>query len=334
MLVLSIAGVGCPCLRGPINASETARWYLFAAFGANKICPELLKRGVPVKTAAIGSRGSIGRFFPQQCRVQIDDGRRTMAVQVTGVGYSYVPIARRVGFHADLTVEYKPDFRLEKDSVYVWGRFTRMITTPQLRILGIENKLASLATQIPAVGNVATVLAQGILMNEIGRGFTVVRSDDGDDFTMGLLVPPSKPSRPSNPDEKYTFLAADTAEIHAQAREFLGPFAVEAKGKMLRLRTNVQGPGLTLTLVDKGTGDLWMQSYLQGQPLTAPPGPTMPFGTAPAGDSQRGTAVGQGSYYVVVENAQHALAPLGIPLPLVGDQTSLVTYSADLGEVP
>ena len=160
------------------------------------------------------------------------------------------------------------------------------------------------------------------------------RMDESCDFTMGLLVPPSKPSRPSNPDEKYTFLAADTAEIHAQAREFLGPFAVEAKGKMLRLRTNVQGPGLTLTLVDKGTGDLWMQSYLQGQPLTAPPGPTMPFGTAPAGDSQRGTAVGQGSYYVVVENAQHALAPLGIPLPLVGDQTSLVTYSADLGEVP
>jgi hypothetical protein len=342
VFVLAIAGVGCPCIRGPINASETARWYLFAAFGANKICPELLKRGVPVRTTAIGSRGAIGRFFPQQCRVEVDHASRTMRVQVAGLGYSYVPIVKRVGFSADVIVVYKPDFRLEKDSVYVWGRFAGMVRNPELRIIGVENPVANLATQIPALGNLATVLGQGLLMNEIGRGFTVVRSDDGDDFAMEILSPPNKPARPTDPDERFTFLAADTTEIHSNSRDFLGPFAVEASGKALRLRAHVEGAPVTLTLVDKTTGDLWMQSYLQGAALLPPPGPVSFWGTASPGDSGRGTALGKGSYYVVVENAQRPTAPLGIPLPIplplpipgVSDPTSLVTYSVDLGDVP
>lgn len=340
--VLAIAGVGCPCIRGPINASETARWYLFAAFGANQICPELLKRGVPVRSATIGSRGSIGRFFPQQCRVEVDNGTRTMKVQVAGLGYAYVPVVKRVGFSADVIVVYKPDFRLEKDSVYVWGRFAGMVKNPDLRILGVENPVANWATQIPAVGNLATVLGQGLLMNEIGRGFTVVRSDDGDDFAMEILTPPTKPARPTDPDEKFTFLASDTVEIHAGSREFLGPFAVQTSGKALRFRAHVEGAPVTLTLVDKGTGDLWMQPYLQGKPLLPPPGPVSFWGTAARGDSGRGTAIAKGSYYVVVENAQRATAPLGIPLPTafplplpgVVEPTALVTYSVDLGDVP
>jgi hypothetical protein len=37
VLELAVAGVGCPCARGAINASPEIRWWLFSNFGASKI---------------------------------------------------------------------------------------------------------------------------------------------------------------------------------------------------------------------------------------------------------------------------------------------------------
>src|SRR5690349_1532445 len=69
VLVLAVVGVGCPCLRSAVNASPEVRWWLFSNFGASKVCPEVQKRGVPIKLGALGGGASVGRFFPRECRV-------------------------------------------------------------------------------------------------------------------------------------------------------------------------------------------------------------------------------------------------------------------------
>src|ERR1700741_1272509 len=98
-----------------------------------------------------------------------------------GSGYVMLPFTRRVGFYVGMSVEYLPDFRIEEDAMYVWGKFNCFVAQPDLRILGVENPVVNLATQTP-FGNVATVIGNGIVAGEIGRGFTVVRQEDGADF--------------------------------------------------------------------------------------------------------------------------------------------------------
>ena len=193
VLALAFTGAGCPCVRSAVNASPELRWWLFSNFGASKMCPEMLKRGIPLKLPQLGN-ASVGRFFPNQCFVQVDDTRKAIVMSASGTGYATLPVARRVGFYVGMTVEYVPDFRLESDATYVWGQFSRFVSPPDLRIVGVENPVVNLATRTPA-GDVATALGNGLVASEIGRGFTVVRQDDGDDFTLGHLEPPQKPPR-------------------------------------------------------------------------------------------------------------------------------------------
>ena len=129
----------------------------------------MVKRGAPLKLGALGA-ASVGRFFPEQCNVQVNEQSQTIVVMVSGTGYATLPVARRVGFACALSIEYAPDFHLaEDDSTYVWGKFSRLLAPPDLRILGVENPVINLATQTPA-GTVATAIGQGIVAGEIGRG--------------------------------------------------------------------------------------------------------------------------------------------------------------------
>jgi len=328
VLALAVTGVGCPC-KDAVNANDGLRWWLFSNFGASKVCPEMQKRGMPLKLAALGPN-SVGRFFPQQCQVQVNDAQRTMAVTVNGTGYALLPVARRVGFYAAISVEYRPDFRFTEDATYVWGRFNRVLTAPTLRILGVENQIVNLATQTP-LGDVGTVIGQGVVASELQRGFTVVHQDDGDDFALGDLQPPQKPPRPFKPGKDHTMLATDVTEIHAASRDYLGPFSVDGSGAALFLRLRVVGANLDYVVVDKGTGDLWMQSYQAGQPIGPPPMQPLSYGTAPIGDSQRAVPLNPGLYYVVVENKAPA-APLGVPMPF--ESVGYVTYAVELGDRP
>src|SRR5690349_6228025 len=100
----------------------------------------MLKRGVPLKLPQLGA-ASVGRFFPSQCNVQVDDARKAIVMTTSGTGYVVLPFTRRVGFYVGMGIEYLPDFRLEDDGMYVWGTFSRFVTPPDLRILGVENAL-------------------------------------------------------------------------------------------------------------------------------------------------------------------------------------------------
>lgn len=328
-LALGVSAVGCPCVRNAVNSNETIRWWLFSNFAASKICPEMLKRGVPLKLAVLGP-SSVGHYFPQQCAVRIDDNTHTMVMDVTGSGYVVLPVTRRVGFYCGVSVEFRPDFRLEEDATYVWGRYNRVLAPPDLRLLGVENPVVSLATQTP-LGNVATLLGQGVVQSELARGFTVVRLDDGDDFTLGILNPPDRPKRQFASSSDHTLLGSDAVEIHAASRVYLGPFEVASNGAALFTKLRVAGAPLDYFIVDRALGDAWRQPYQAALPIAAPPGQPLAYGQAQAGDVSRSFPLAPGSYYLVVENRAPAPAAiLGMSMPF--EAMSQLSYSVEVGD--
>lgn len=325
VLVLAIAGVGCPC-SGVVNSSPELRWWLFSNFGASKLCPEMLKRGVPLKLQQTG-QASVGRFFPAQCSVTVDDQRKAITMTANGTGYVLLPFTRRVGFSVSMGVEYLPDFYLADDATYVWGKFSRFTLQPNLQILGVENPVINLATQTP-LGSVAGILGNSLVASEIGRGFTVVRQEDGDDFTLGHLDAPAKPARQFKPGKDHFLLASDLTSIASSAREYLGPFTVEENDVALFFRANVAGAPLTYTVVDRSVGEAWRRAYETAQPMAPPPGNVIARGPLAVGDAKLAWPVGSGVYYIVLENA--APAPL---LGVVGaDISSQASYSVEIGD--
>jgi len=292
----------------------------------------MLKRGVPLKLGEAGAP-SVGRFFPEQCNVQVNEASQTMVMTVSGTGYAMLPVARRVGFSCAISVEYAPDFFLaEDDSIYVWGKFQRLLAPPDLRIVGVENPVINLATQTP-IGTVATAIGQGIVAGEIGRGFTVVRQDDGDDFTIGHLVPPAKPPRPLRPfkvGEGRTLLTSDVTELAALSREYIGPFEVPTEDKSVVLRTRTSGAPLRYVVVDRASGDAWRRAYESALPLAAPFANPLMHGPVPPLEGQTVLPLGKGQYFIVVENTSAPLlGGLGVGL---GGQSASLSYAVELGE--
>ncbi len=328
VLALAVAGVGCPCVNNAVNADPGLRWWLFSNFGASKVCPEMLKRGMPLKVAVLGPN-SVGRYFPAQCATHIDDQNHTMTVDVTGSGYVVLPFTRRVGFYCGLSVEYKPDFRLEDDATYVWGRFSRVMSQPDLRLLGVENQVINLATQTP-LGDLATVLGRGVVEGEISKGFTVVRLDDGDDFALGTLNPPERPKRYFKGGADHVVLESNVTDLATASRDYLGPFSIEQSNAALYAHLRITGAPVDYVLVDRQTGDAWRNQYQAARPMGPSPGPTIAYGQAQAGETMRAFPVDPGSYYLVVENrAPAAVGLLGVPMPFEARAT--VTYSIESG---
>ncbi|MBN9161249.1 MAG: hypothetical protein J0I07_09820 [Myxococcales bacterium] len=326
VLSLAVAGVGCPCTRGAVNASPELRWWLFSSFGASKICPEMLKRGVPLKLPQLGA-ASVGRFFPSQCNVVVDDAKKAIVMSASGTGYVMMPFTRRVGFYVGMSVEYLPDFRMETDAMYVWGKFNRFIAPPDLRILGVENPVVNLATQTP-FGNVATVIGNGIVEGEIGRGFTVVRQEDGDDFAIGHLDPPAKPKRQFQASEGRVVLASDLTSVYTRSREFLGPFEVAQEKSALYLRARASGAPISYAIVERSVGENWRRQYETAQPLGPPPGVLVAYGPIAPGEAKLGFPVNPGTYYIVLENT--AAPPLlGGAL---GEPVAQIAYSVEVGD--
>jgi hypothetical protein len=326
-IVFAISFSGCLCARGTVNSSDSLRWWLFSNFGAQRICPEMLKRGVPLKLNLLGA-SSVGRFFPAQCAIRLNDAERTVVVDVTGSGYAVLPVTRRVGFYAGLSIEYGMDFRLEDDATYVWGRYRRLMAAPDIRLLGVENSMVSLATQTP-LGDLATLLGRGIIEGELAKGFTVVRLDDGDDFTLGHLEPPERPKRQFASGGKAQVLASDQSELRAASRDYIGPLEIASNDATMTVRLRVTGPAVDYLLVDKALGDAWRQPYEAARPIGPPPGNPLAFGQAPLGDTVRNFPLARGYYYLVVENRSPApVTAFGVPMPF--EPVSTVAYSIEV----
>jgi len=333
LVLVALVGVGCPCVRSAVNASPGLRWWLFSNFGAQRMCPEMLKRGAALKLSPNGN--TIGRFFPEQCHLDVNDQAQTVTIRFTGTGYAWTPIAGRIGFSADTAVEYRPDFYMAEDAVYVYARLARIAYGPQFKIGSVENKVVDWATRTP-VGYMANTFGSQIVQSQLASGFTVVHSDEGDDFAIGILSPPQKPKHPFNTSgsDRYVF-ANETTEVHPGQVDFLGPFEVADADQALFLRFRVQGPAVDALVMPRGNGDLWRNTLQLGAPLRPPLQPPMATFVIPPGAEQRQKLkLPKGQYYVVIDNsaAVGQVSPPWNPLNVVGGGTANVSYTAELGD--
>ncbi len=334
VLVLAVAGVGCPC-QGLVNVSPGLRWWLFSNFGASRMCPEMMKSGVPLRLQ--DRSPAIGRFYVNGCTYNVDDARQIVQVNVSGTGYAYLAPAKRVGFQLSVSAEYRADFLLAGDDAYIWAKLNRVVAGPSFQLGYVENRVVDLAANIPPFGSLANFLGNQVVSGELVRGFTVVHNDGGDDFTLGLLQPPQKPHHPFEvkDSDRFTF-ANETVEIRSNQRDFLGPFEVPKGDQALYLSFQLQSAApLGVYVVDKRTGDVWREGYQTGQPLGPAPGTVYASGPIRPGvpDSRR-YALQPGQYYVVLDNAAAAAGGLSaLPAMILGsDPGAVVSYVAQVGE--
>jgi hypothetical protein len=332
LLGVLVLGVGCPCLRGPINASPSLRWWLFSNFGAQRACPEMLKKGASLKLSPDGN--TIGRFFPSRCRHEVNDDRRSMTLHFGGTGYAWTPIAGRVGFAVDASVEYSFDFYMAEDAVYVWATNPRTVFGPEFKIGSVENKLVDWASKSP-VGYMMNTFGTQIVSSQLASGFTVVHTDEGDDFTLGILKPPARPKHPFNTSKDRYVFGNETTELRNNQVDFLGPMEVADDDQALFLRLRVLGPAVDVLVIHRGTGDLWREGLQNGAPLAPPPQPPLfAFPAQPGRDIKQKIRLPVGQYYVVVDNssAVGVVSPPWNPLSVVGGNLATVSYLAALGD--
>ncbi len=332
LLVLAVAGVGCPCLRGPINASPALRWWLFSNFGAQRICPEMLKHSAPLRLAP-GSN-AIGRFFPEQCQSTVNDAAQTVTLNFAGSGLAWTPIGGRVGFQVSAAIEYRMDFYMAEDAVYVWARPARTLAGPEFKVLSVEYKVVNWAATGPA-GYMVNTFGTQIVSNQLAGGFTVVHTDDGDEFALGQLQPPQRPPKPFATSEGRFVFANETTEVHSEQIDFLGPFEVAHGDQALYLRFFVNGPALDALVLYRGNGDLWRNGLQLGNALGPPPQPPIStFPLLPGQETRQRLPLPPGQYYVVLDNSSRvgSTNPPWSPLGVVGGNTATVSYVAELGE--
>ncbi len=333
LLTLSLAAAGCPCVNSIVNASPGLRWWLFSTYGAERVCPEMMKTSLPLSLQ--NGSASIGRFFPKTCSHQVNEQGETLIVHVQGDGYAYLPTAKRVGFSMTVSVEYRPDFRIEGDDLYLWGRLQRVAAGPDFRIQFVENPVVDMATSMTPMGSAATFLGTQVVNSFLARGFTVVHNEDrGNEFSLGILMPPARPFRPFqvDDDDAYTF-ANETLDLHTGQRDFLGPFEITDKDQQLSLRFNVTGTPIEAMVVPKPLGDLWRDAHQRTGATGGPPGqPLMGIPIQP-GMMNRKLKLAPGLYYVVLDNTSTAgFVNPPVNLNPLFDPAVRVSYVAQLVE--
>ena len=335
-----------------LNNDPDLRWFVFSNFGASKVCPEMIKKSVPIRFG--NGAPAIGRFFPKQCNCAVDDRRRVITVAIAGTGYAYMDPAKRVGFAVNAAVEYRPDFAIAGKELYLWAKVNRIVDGPRFTVGSVENPIIDVMGNVPGFGNIANNLGNQAVTSAMTQGFTVIRHDDDTDhpdFAIGLYYPPQHPPHPFKVTmgERFTF-ANEMVDVHANQRDYLGPFEVTDANQSIFLSTTVQGPPIDVILVNKDTGDAWREAYQTGRPLGPPPGPV--FGSNPVfpgGVVNQRYKVPPGFYYIVLDNTAYAgvvspsgapsiLNPLGNPLgplsPLgigTGGGLARISYVAQLG---
>ncbi len=333
LFLVLVLGVGCPCVRSAVNASPGLRWWLFSNFGAQRMCPEMLKRGVPLKLTPTGN--TVGRLYPEQCNYQVNDQVQSVTLSFSGTGSAWTPIAGRVGFSVATSVEYGMDFYMAEDSIYVWAKPIKIPFGPEFKIGAIENKLVNWAAQGPA-GYMASTFGTQIVQSQLASGFTVIHADSGDEFSLGQLQPPQHPPKPFNlpPGGRYAFVN-DTTEVRSEQIDMLGPFEVTENGQALFCRFVLTGPSLDVLILRRGTGDLWRSGLQLGAALAPPPeAPIMQFPLTPGPEQRQKIPLPPGQYYIVLDNSSKvgSVNPPWNPLGVVGGNVAVVSHVIELGK--
>lgn len=333
LVSLGMAALLLLACRSFVNSSPNLRWWLFANFGADQLCPEMLKRGAPLKLNPSGN--TIGRFYPQACSHELNQSAQTITVHFSGTGFAWTPIAGRVGFSAAAAVEYRMDFYLGDDADYIWARTNRIVQGPDFQVGSVENRVVDWATKTP-VGYLANTFGGQIVSSHLTEGFTVVRSEAGDEFSLGHLSPPQRPQKPfdTSRSERYVFMN-ETTEVQVNQIDMLGPFEVAKASQSLYLRLRMTGPPVDVLVFQRGVGDLWRSGLQLGAPLAPPTqAPITSFTLQPGQEIQQRFKLPPGQYYVVLDNssAVGVVNPPWNPLATVVGNAAIVSYTAELAE--
>jgi hypothetical protein len=332
LLMLTASG-GCAWFRSTVNDSPSLRWWLFSNFGAQQVCPKVLATGAPLRMDATGP--IIGRFFPNQCQQRVDDARQTLTLALAGTGFAWTPIAGRVGFRASAVVEYRMDFRLESDALYVWGVPTGATSTPpQFQLGAVENPVVNWAAQGPA-GYLAMTFGGQLLSSRLADGFTVIRSDSGDEFALGHLLPPQRPIKPyALSGDNRVIQANEVAEVRIGQVDLAGPFEVTESGQALYLRAHVDGPAIEALIYPRHAIEPWREGLQTGTTLAPPPLPPLLDLPLPSGaDVSQSVPLAPGIYMMVLDHSQR-LGQVNPPfnlLGMIGSGAARVSYAVELG---
>lgn len=331
LVYVSLLFVGCPCFREPVNASPELRWWLFSRFGVERLCPEMLKRSAPLRMAP--NPNVVGRFFPGGCQAVANDATQTVTLTFMGAGFAWTPVANRIAFSVSASIEYRMDFYLAEDAVYIWAKPARVVTQPDFKVTSVEYSLANWAAQGPA-GYLFSTFGGQIVSGQLASGFTVVHTDEGDEFALGQLLPPARPPRPfDTSEERYTY-ANETSEVHPEQIDLIGPFAISNTDQALFLRTSLTGPPVDVLVMHRGAGDLWRAGLQQGAALGAPPQPPVTNFTVQPGSFQQRIPLAPAEYYLVIDNSSRAGStnPPWSPLGNVGANTAVISYAVEVGD--
>lgn len=326
--------LACALFRGAVNQSPELRWWLFSSFGATRLCPEMLKRAAPLRLTPGGS--VVGRLYPNGCQHQVDEQRRTVSLDFTGTGYAWTPIAGRVGFSAHAGVEYRADFRLEDDAIYVWARAQRLLFAPEFRVGSIQNRLVDWAQNQTPVGYLANTFGAQIATSQLLSGFTVVRTDEGDAFSLGIIEPPARPRQPFVSGGKDRLLVeSDTAEIRVEQVDFIGPIVIEEQGQSVFFKYQKTGPIAEAFIWPRYEADAWREQLQLGAALGPPPGPaSMSFVLNSGVAEEQRVSLPAGQYVLVIDNSSRIgrVNPPWNPLNAVGANPVVVSYRIEIGD--
>ena len=332
VLASCVALAGCGWLRSSVNNSPGLRWWLFSNFGAQQMCPKVLASGIGLKLT--GSDDIIGRFFPNRCDQRVDDGRQTVTVSFSGTGFAWTPVAGRIGFAAQAAIEYRMDFRLTDDAVYVFGVPASTPAAPQFQLGAVENKVVDWAAKSP-VGYLANAFGSQILASHLAAGFTVIRTDNGDEFSLGHLEPPARPPRPFglSGDDRILY-ASETTQLHPGQIDTLGPFEVTEKSQALYFRFQVEGPALEGFVWPKSVIDPWREGLQTGVALSPPPQPPIAGFALNPGSNQQRIPLNPGLYMIVLDESAQlgTVNPPFNPLGMLGAGAARVSYAVELGD--
>src|SRR5262249_59080108 len=136
-------------------------------------------------------------------------------------------------------------------------------------------------------------------------GFRVIRTDQGDDFALGILEPPKRPAHPfALGDSDRISLASETTDIGPNQVDFLGPFEVTENGQALFLRFKVNGPPLDALVMTRMQGEPFREALQRGTPLAPPASPPITtFVIQPNSDQTQHLRLPPGQYYALVDNS-------------------------------
>lgn len=330
ILALATMGSGCPCTDSVINSSPWLRWQIFAIFGADKLCDEMVKRGAPLRMS--DGAPVIGRFFPSSCHSQLNDDRKTITVQFSGDGYAWTPVTHKMSFSSQGVVEFKPDFHKDGSTLYVWFRPVGR-PQPTFNIGTVEQPVVGMATSMTPLGTFVNLFATQIMSSELGRGFTVIQEDSGEDFSLGILQPPQKPKHPyqAKGDDRFV-VANETAEVHPGMLDFLGPFEIDSSGRSLHMQMRSARLPVRAAIVPREQGDAWRRRFQNAAGVPPPPAQPIAFTQIPADvDTVRPIALPKGQYYIVLDNPNVSGPALPASLPLLSQaaRTSYLVWIAD-----